>query len=103
MYHLIVLSTSLKYLPEHSFNTYSIILFKYTFIFLIHLPLMDWALVALIQRHEQIGHKQDYTEQTDATQHTQNKTDKTLQHQPELSEVTAAQGEQDFPQYFTEP
>lgn len=28
----------------------------------------------------------------------QNKTDKTLQHQPELSKVIAVQGEQDFTQ-----
>lgn len=59
---------------------------------------MDWALVTPIQRHERTGHKYDYTGQTDATQHAQNKTDKTLQHQPELSEVIAAQGEQDFAQ-----
>lgn len=59
---------------------------------------MYWASVTPIQRNEQITKKYDYIGQTDATQHAQNKTDKTLQHQPELSEVTAVQGEQDFPQ-----
>lgn len=59
---------------------------------------MDWASVTPIQRHEQTGHKYDYTGQTHATQHAQNKTDNTLQHQPELSEVIAVQGEQVFPQ-----
>lgn len=58
---------------------------------------MDWASVTLIQRHEQTGQKYDYTGQTDATHYAQNKTDKTLQHQPELSELIAVQGEQDFP------
>lgn len=58
---------------------------------------MDWALVTPIQKHEQTGQKY-YAGQTDATQHAQNMTDKTLQHKPELSEVIAAQGEQDFPQ-----
>lgn len=41
---------------------------------------MDWTTVTLIQRHEQTGQKYDYIGQTDATQHAQNKTDKTLQH-----------------------
>lgn len=58
---------------------------------------MNWASVTPTQRQEQISQKYDCTGQTDATQHAQNKTDKTLQHQPELAELTAVQGEQDFP------